>query len=52
MKKILIFIAVVFGVVTYLLNRKKTSGNIQNTPRTRHLTNAFSKAKKHAVNAS
>jgi len=50
MKKLLILIALLFGIANYLLNRKKTSENAQNTPRTRHLTNAFSKAKQRAVN--
>jgi hypothetical protein len=50
MKKTLIFIAVLLGVVNYLLNRKKTPVNTDNAPRTRHLTNAFSKAKQRAVN--
>lgn len=52
MKKILFFFVVaVAGMVTYLLNTKKATGNTKPVGRTHHLTNAFSKAKKHAVNS-
>lgn len=52
MKKILFFfVAAVAGMVAYLLNAKKTSVNTNSTGRTHHLTNAFSKAKKHAIDS-
>ncbi|HEX8279232.1 MAG TPA: hypothetical protein VF540_11080 [Segetibacter sp.] len=51
MKKVLFLIALALtGIVTYLLNAKKASANTKPVVRrTHHLTNAFSKAKRHAV---
>ncbi len=52
MKKILfLFVVSVAGIVAYLLNTKKETGNTKSVGRTHHLTNAFSKAKKHAINS-
>jgi len=53
MNKVLFLFAVALaGIVTYLLNTKKASVNTRSVVRrTHHITNAFSKAKKHAVNS-
>ena len=43
----------VAGVATYFIRRRLTSSSgtntTQPTPRSNHLTNAFSKAKQHAI---
>lgn len=39
------------GIVAYLLSRKKTPVNTHSVERSHHLTDAFSKAKQHAVNS-
>jgi hypothetical protein len=49
-KTIIIAVLAAAGIVTYLLNRKRSAAKIASVERTHHLTKAFSKAKKHAVN--
>ncbi len=50
MKKIIIASLAAAGIVTYLLNRKKTPENIPYVEPTHHLTQVFSKAKQQAIN--
>ncbi len=51
MKKIIIASLAAAGVVTYLLNRKKTTVNTVPFKQTHHLTQVFSRAKQQAVNS-
>ena len=52
MKKSLITALTAAGVVTYLLNKKKAPAPVNSgkVEQTHHLTNVFSKAKRHAIN--
>ncbi|WP_018611517.1 hypothetical protein [Segetibacter koreensis] len=51
MKKIILFSLAAAGIVSYLLNRKKTAVKTEPELHTHHLTQAFSKAKQHAINS-
>jgi len=51
MKKIIIVLLAAAGIISYLLNRKRTPVKTEAVEKTHHLTKVFSKAKQHAINS-